>query len=313
MRQAITDTELHAYADGQLSGEERLEVETFLARNPEASRRVAAYAEQNRILRDLFGPVLAEAPDERLEQTAAQLRQKLRMPANDNRWLSVAWRSAAAGVLLLAGGAVGYRVHAPKVTLERQAYADSFAQEAIQAHELVTSEPNQHTTNDLRLVNQSLAEHIGDPVSEPDLSRFGFHFVGARTGAGAAGPFGQFVYRNDQGREITLFVGRREGPHGTGFKLGREGDSSALYWSQGPLAYALMGSLPRDQLMTLTRAVYGDGAPPAAPNGNPQEMPRTQNAVMSGPAVQQPPAPPKPEQAMPAPVPPKPNGPSGGI
>ena len=308
MRQAITDTDLHAYADGQLSPEQRLEVETFLAQNPEATRRVAAYAEQNRILREVFGPVLAEPADERLEQAATQLRQRLRVPANDNRWLEVAWRSAAAAVLLLAGGAIGYRLHSPEPA-ERLAYAESFAEQAIQAHELVTSEPNQHTTNDLHRVNQSVAAQVGNSVNEPDLSQFGFRFVGARTGAGAAGPFGQYVYRNDQGREITLFVGKRDGPHG-GFKLGHDGDATALYWSQGPVAYALMGSVPRDQLVELTRFVNGmrNGQPrPVEQHPNP-----AQNAVMTQHAAPPPPQD-QPNQNAPAPVPPTPDNPSGGI
>jgi anti-sigma factor RsiW len=257
MRQSISEMELHAYVDGQLSGEERLEVEAFLAHNPEASRRVTDYAEQNRLLRAFYGPVLAEPAEERLERTARSLRARLRLPANDNRWLDVAWRAAAASVFLLAGGAIGYRLHQPDS--EQLASVDSFAQEAIQAHELVASNPALHTERDLRLVNQSLARHIGDPVNEPDLSNMGFHFIGARTGAGQAGPFGQFVYRDARGHEVTMFVSRRDGPHG-GFRLGDgRGDASALYWSDGPLAYALVGNVPRDKLIGLTRLAR-DGA-----------------------------------------------------
>jgi anti-sigma factor RsiW len=267
MRQSISEMELHAYADGQLSGEERLEVESFLAHNPEASRRVAAYAEQNRLLRTFFGPVLAEPADERLERAARTLRARLRLPANDNRWLDVAWRAAAASVFLLAGGAIGYRLHTPDPA--QVAMADSFAQEAIQAHELVAANPALHTEQDLRLVNQSLARHIGDPINEPDLSNLGFQFVGARTGAGQAGPFGQFVYRDARGREVTMFVSRRDGPHG-GFRLGNgHGDASALYWSDGPLAYALVGNVTRDQLVALTRLTHEEAEVGLAPRPTP--------------------------------------------
>lgn len=269
MRQSISETELHAYADGQLSGEERLEVESFLARNPEATRRVAAYAEQNRLLREYFGPVLAEPADERMEQAAAQLRERLRLPANDNRWLDIAWRAAAAGVFLLAGGAIGYRLHSQGP--DQVATTDLFAQEALQAHELVASNPTLHTERDLKLVNESLAEHIGDSVNEPDLSNQGFHFVGARTGAGQAGPFGQFVYRDKRGREVTMFVSRRDGPHGGFLRKGSGGDASALYWSDGPLAYALVGNVPRDQLLALTQL---HGEVDAAATGARQAAPR---------------------------------------
>lgn len=301
MRQSISEMELHAYADGQLSGEERLEVESFLARNPEASRRVAAYAEQNRLLRTFFGPVLAEPADPLLEDTARTLRARLRLPANDNRWLGVAWRTAAAGVFLLAGGAIGYRLHAPEAG--QLGTVDSFAQEAIQAHELVASNPSWHTEQDLRLVNQSLAQHIGDPIDEPDLSNMGFHFVGARTGAGQAGPFGQFIYRDARGHEVTMFVSRRDGPHG-GFKLGDgRGDASALYWSDGPLAYALVGNVPRDQLVALTRLTHGgadvgmarhsmpETSAEVAPAGRPAAVPDAgpEKPVRAGASVPRPP------------------------
>jgi anti-sigma factor RsiW len=59
--QPISEAELHAYADGLLAPARGADVEAWLARHPADEERLQAWRLQNRQLRALFDPVLAEA------------------------------------------------------------------------------------------------------------------------------------------------------------------------------------------------------------------------------------------------------------
>src|SRR6476619_2925137 len=87
----ITEAELHAFVDGQLTPERGDEVERFLAARPEERQRVEQWREQNQRLRDLLGPVLGEPVPPRLA------------PPRPRAW--PAWRGVAAGLVLAVASA----------------------------------------------------------------------------------------------------------------------------------------------------------------------------------------------------------------
>ncbi len=68
----VTETELHAYIDGQLAAARRAAVETYLAANPAEAERVSAYARQNEQLHALFDSTLDEPVPQALRTKPAQ-------------------------------------------------------------------------------------------------------------------------------------------------------------------------------------------------------------------------------------------------
>ena len=91
---------LHAYADGELSPEQRAEVEALLARDPEAARKVADWKRQRELLKSAFDDVLDEPVP---PQLSASLRVRA-APSRVNPWLAM----AAAVLLLVCGGHAGW-------------------------------------------------------------------------------------------------------------------------------------------------------------------------------------------------------------
>ena len=68
----ITEADLHAFVDAQLSPERQREVQAYLASRPEETQRVQAYREQKSALRSLFDPMLDEAlPARRSRRTGS--------------------------------------------------------------------------------------------------------------------------------------------------------------------------------------------------------------------------------------------------
>jgi len=66
----VTEAELQAYVDRQLTPERQREIEAYLARRPEEAQRVDSYLAQKRELRALFNPVLEEPLPQRLRLAA---------------------------------------------------------------------------------------------------------------------------------------------------------------------------------------------------------------------------------------------------
>ena len=66
----MTEAELHAHADRQLTAERSAEVAAWLERRPDETARVRAWELQKRELRELFDPVLDETPPSSLQRRA---------------------------------------------------------------------------------------------------------------------------------------------------------------------------------------------------------------------------------------------------
>ena len=76
---------LHAYADGELSAEQRAEVEALMARDPEAARKVADWQRQRELLKTAFDGVLDEPVPQQLAATLADLEGRVIDGADQER------------------------------------------------------------------------------------------------------------------------------------------------------------------------------------------------------------------------------------
>jgi anti-sigma factor RsiW len=66
------------------------------------------------------------------------------------------------------------------------------------------------------------------------------------------------MYQDAGGRRITLYIRRSADRGTTAFRFAEEHKLSAFYWIDGPLAYAIVGEMPRDDLLKLARVVYDE-------------------------------------------------------
>jgi anti-sigma factor RsiW len=103
----ITNSELCAYIDGDLSWPSRLKISILLALDAKLVARAASFARQNRALRSIGRSAFAEPiPDRLLWAVRCRVRS---FQQTDDRpaplQLQVAWLAAA---LLLAAGCIGW-------------------------------------------------------------------------------------------------------------------------------------------------------------------------------------------------------------
>jgi len=240
---AVTESDLHAYADGQLGDAVRVRVEAHLAHDAEAAERVRVWREQNEALRALYNPVLNEPVPQRL----------LGARAPRARWPQFA---LAAGALGLSFG-LGWiaRAYQPDRAMEMAALPRSAAiAYAVYAPEV--RHPVEVAADQQDHLVKWLSKRLGRDLKVPVLTQQGFELVGGRLLPGGKGPVAQFMYQDSKGQRITLYVSRRDEPRDTAFRFSQEDKIAVFYWIDGTLGYALSAEMDRARLLTVATAVY---------------------------------------------------------
>jgi anti-sigma factor RsiW len=252
----ITETDLHAYVDGQLDDSRRVQVEGHLAHDPAATESVRIWREQNEALRALYNPALNEPVPQRL--LAARVPRR--------RWPSYALAAGAMGLSFALGwvsqsyrtdrfveaaSAAGHAASAAAASLPRRA-AVAYAVYAPEVRHPVEVGADQQD----HLVKW-LSKRLGHDLKVPVLTQQGFELVGGRLLPGGKGPVAQFMYQDARGQRITLYVSLRDAePRDTAFRFSQEDKIAVFYWIDGKLGYALSGEMDRASLLAVATVVY---------------------------------------------------------
>jgi len=242
----VTEAELHAYIDGLLPAERRVEIEAYLAAHPEDAQRARAWREQNQALHAWFDPVLAEALPARVRR-AARLRRML-----------PALRYAAVAAWFALGGVAGWYVHAYNTA--KSADVVAFARQAAIAHAVYSPEVRHPVEvgadQEVHLVSW-LSKRLGANLKVPHLLAAGYQLVGGRLLPGNQGPVAQFMFQDGNGQRLTLYVRSGAGnSKETAFRFAQDRGVSVFYWLDGKFGYALSGEIDKAELLRVAKVVY---------------------------------------------------------
>jgi anti-sigma factor RsiW len=248
---AIDEAELHAWIDGQLDPDRADAVEAAAAADAGFAAQANAYADQNREIRALFGGVAAEPLPERLRAAAVASRQSRR------RWLmpiaaSVAWLAVGLAGGWLADGWLGDRA-----LVEASRHV---ASEAVSAHRVYAVEvlhPVEVFADQKAHLVKWLSKRLGRDIRTPDLAPLGFQLVGGRLLPAKGGePAAQFMYEDETGRRVTVYVSLYESGQETAFRYQEMEGAGAFVWLEPGMGYAIAGDIPREPLLAVSKLVY---------------------------------------------------------
>ena len=265
----ITETELHAFVDGELTANERAEIEAALASSPADQELVRDVREINEALRQRYAGSLSEPLAPALRKPLARLGRKRVLNVRTlARW-------AAAIAILIAAGAAGYLARG--LLAEPRGPEAAFVTTALGAHTVYVPEvrhPVEVKADEAHLVRW-LAKRVGADVRAPALGTLGWRLMGGRLLPDQGLPAAQFMYEDASGRRLTLYVRKETGLNNTSFRFHEKDGFGSFYWIDRPLAYALSGRLSRDELMNLANTVYAqleaqDASKAPAGQGQPQ-------------------------------------------
>jgi len=272
MTTPITEADLHAYVDGQLSVERQREIEAYLGNRPEEAARVASYRAQKQDLRALFDPVLDEAVPTRLVRAAR--------PATP--WYM---QRLAAGIIVAAlsatsawfvrGSVDDYRTQSIAAVTATPAIASAtsenltgFARRAAVAHVVYSPDvrrPVEVGADQEQQLVTWLSKRLGTEVKPPLLQAIGYGLIGGRLLPGDSGPVAQFMYHDKIGQRLTLYVTREAalpaGQSETAFRFGQDGPVNVFYWVDKNFGYALSGGVDRAEMLRVSQAVHRQLAP----------------------------------------------------
>ena len=187
------------------------------------------------------------------------------------------WRLAAllALVAILAGGlgwALGLRQAQPAPVLAHLVAPAAFA------HRVYATDPDHPVEFDASRAAQLAAWVSGRmhaPLSPPDLTAAGFRLVGGRLLPSTNRMAAQFLYEDEAGRRVSLYVRRADWQAaGDEFHYRELDGLGVFYWIRGEMAHALAGRLPRARLIELAARVQAAGCAPICDRGHGSAPPK---------------------------------------
>ena len=243
----ISDDELHGFLDGELTSERASVIAQEIANDPLLAGRVAAFRNDQELLRRVFAPVSARplpaAWTTRIEQATARSRR----PA---RYVAIA--ALAASVLLIVGalGFYGGMLN----------QADSTVAEALAARQQQNALEQHLTGGAIEAVGQrdeTLRAALHLPLHVPDLTALGYRLVGIDVYAhGRSTHAVTLTYKNAQGRDFTLFV--RPSAGATRFDLLKRGALRICVWQDDEVTAVMMGEMSAGEMMRIASRAYAE-------------------------------------------------------
>lgn len=244
----VGEDDLQAHVDGRLDLARDAVVRAWLEDHPEEAERIGAYVRQREALRLRLQGYHEQPVPTRLQP--GSLRR------NRRAVLSRGLVNTAAGlVLLLVGAAGGWLAHGSDPTRP----VPLLTADAASAHLTFVSEqrhPVEVTAAQEGHLVQWLSNRLGRPLRAPDLSAQGFRLMGGRLLPSASTPAAQFMYDDDRGTRLTVYMRADPGDETTGFRIVEEGGLSGLFWVDRGFGYAVLAQTSQARLWPVAEAVW---------------------------------------------------------
>ncbi len=244
--ETVENWALHAFADGELEGDERKTMERLLVENEEARKALAAITYQKAELRKAYGNTIDEAVPLSLLASAQRRSSRGILP--------YAAMVASVSLVLLGGFGGWYAAHQ-----SGSLQAADLARRALIAHEVFSVEvkhPFEVAANEQDHLQKWLSKRVGAEFKIPDLNTDGFALLGGRLLAGENSPAGQLMYEAEDKQRLTVFIRANDDGKDEALRLEENGQFITCYWRDGKLAMAVTGEMARDDMMALAKNIY---------------------------------------------------------
>ncbi|MBB4185591.1 anti-sigma factor family protein [Sinorhizobium terangae] len=253
----VSEDELHAYVDGQLSQPERERIEAWLERHPARAEEVRQWQAQAAALKSHFASYARSDDSDRVLVATRRAAPKVGAIS------SGIVRRAAAGLLIFAAGALTGlytpAIVAPDRPLQIAEERETLPRQAQSAFLIYASEvrhPVEVGADEQGHLANWLGKRLDYALRIPDLSTLGFSLVGGRLVPvnGKAGAM--LMYEDGTGQRLTVLLGRDTENRETSFRIASQSGVETFYWIDSGIGYAVTGEVSRDLLQKVAHECY---------------------------------------------------------
>lgn len=250
MNGPVQEEELHAFVDKRLPAARHAEIARLAEHDQALRARLDNWTREAELLRAAFAfksrePVPPSLNLGRLIET--------RIPRR-----SVQWRVAAGLLAALSLGAAGgwiARDHHGRndmdwLTLQATAAHRVFASDTERPVELGPEAQN--------LLITWMTDRLGRRVDVPDLTRFGYHFLGGRVLAAIGGPAAMLMYGHVAGGRVTVYIQPMASDDTLPMRLVRRNTVGGYAWINQQIGYGVMSNDTGQALHVLANKVRDD-------------------------------------------------------
>ena len=243
----MTDEDLNALIDGELSPAHARRVEEALCADSSLAARANAFAADKHALRATYDPI-ADAPLPaawlaRIDAATAPIVPVASLARRDTRRRRALFSFAIAACLAIVAS----------VTLLRPQPHDTILAEAAAARRDAT-QPVLRLAGaallDVNARNAALHHAVGLALRAPDLSALHWRLTELETYPHAAA----LRYRSDSGQSLTVYVRPSAGP--PRFDLLKDGKIRTCIWQDEVVGAVMMGDMSAGQMMRVASAAY---------------------------------------------------------
>ncbi|GAC1040434.1 anti-sigma factor [Rhizobium sp. No.120] len=258
MKKTPLEVRLSAFMDGEMSREEKEELEKLIASDADARRIFDELKHGSDVGRKAFDEVLKEPvplalvrsikstqPPKTREPSPRITRHSLKLAPTGRQSL------AAALILFAVGGGIGYLfgmqptdVPAGTPPTPTQLVTRNWLDDIAAYHRIYSRQP-QHMVelqaSQLDEIAKWLASTVGVKFNFPDLAADGLVFQGARMSIAAGKPVGQLIYKNLDGDVVAICFTKTDGVADDDFNETIKDDISIVLWHRNGTTYAIVG------------------------------------------------------------------------
>lgn len=252
----FTDADIHAYVDGQLDATRTKGLEKCLKTDSQLAKKVEDYQLINTKLQNILNPVVHEPVPEILLKAGSPTLQK---KTSQQSWLSMA-QAAALAALMLVSGLTGWTLRGDDIQETLAHLQTDLVQPATFAHSIYANDPLHPVEitaeNEEQLISW-LSQRLKTDIKAPNLNTEGFHLLGGRLIPSTNRMAAQFMYQNNEGERVSLYV-RRGAWDKKDIPLHYNEDNglAAFTWVDNSMGYALSGNLQRMNLLALAETAH---------------------------------------------------------
>ena len=247
MNDTIENWALHAFADGELQGEEKNKIEMLLASDPAARAALAEIRGQKAELHKTFDGVLAES-------VPAHILRAASMPVVTKPWRG--WAVAATVAVFVIGAAAGWAIRGLDGGYAQAEALPMRALDAFTVYGVEVRHPVEVQAADKEHLQMWLSKRVGVPFNVPDLTAQGYSLIGGRLLTEHSKPAGMLMYEGADKRRLVIYVSANAAHSDAPLKIEQHGPLVTCFWLEPDLAYALAGPQTAAEMAPLAQAAH---------------------------------------------------------